>query len=357
MSPGAEQCDQSRFRWRLIAGAFFVLAVGVAQRAEAQVSVCATVPDLGNLVREIGSDEVTVTVFARGTEDPHFLEARPSFVRVLNQTDLLVQVGMSLEAGWMPLLLRNAQNSRVQAGAAGQLDASRGLKPLEVPRGTVDRSQGDVHPEGSPHYLLDPISGLRVAGLIRDKLSELRPDSARNYRERYDAFAKRLSERLVGEALAKKYGPTDVAKLALLHEHGRLRKYLREQKEEDQLSGWLGAMMPYYGTKVVDDHSLWPYFARRFGLVVIAHLEPKPGVEPTTAHLQAVVRQMETDRVRVVLASPYFNSRHAAFVAGTTGATVVPMAHQVGARPSTDDYLGMVDYNVRQLAAALGQNR
>jgi ABC-type Zn uptake system ZnuABC Zn-binding protein ZnuA len=149
----------------------------------------------------------------------------------------------------------------------------------------------------------------------------------------------------------------DMEKMATLHEYGRLEKYLKEQGELDQLEGWLGTMLKHYGTKVVDDHSMWPYFARRFGLVVIGHLEPRPGVPPTTAHLQTLGQQMQQQKVRLILANPYFNPRHASTVASSSGASVVSMAHQVGARTGTDNYISMVDYNVRQLAEALDPKR
>jgi ABC-type Zn uptake system ZnuABC Zn-binding protein ZnuA len=212
---------------------------------------------------------------------------------------------------------------------------------------------GDVHPFGNPHYLLDPLNGLHVAGLIRDKLSELQPESKQVFDDRYQSFHQRLGVALVGEALAKKY---DIEKLALLFEHGRLEAFLKSQGEESLLGGWLGVMQPHYGAPVVDDHNIWPYFTRRFGLTIVGHLEPKPGVPPTTAHLNALVQHMKTAHVKAVLATAYYDPRYAQFIAGNTGATVVNMANQVGARPQTDEYLRMIDYNVRQLALALSNH-
>src|SRR5262249_8986430 len=127
-----------------------------------------------------------------------------------------------------------------------------------------------------------------------------------------------------------------------------------KQGQDKMLRGWLGKMMPHYGTKVVDDHAMWPYFAKRFGLKVVGHLEPKPGIAPTTQHLQKLVEKMRAANVRVVLSSPYFHPRHAQFVQGATQARIAEMAHQGGARPGTDDYLRTVDYNVQQVVKALG---
>jgi ABC-type Zn uptake system ZnuABC Zn-binding protein ZnuA len=322
----------------------------LAQGDARPLQVAVTIPDLGSLVREIGGDQVAVTVFAKGTEDPHFVEAKPSFIKTLSEADLFVEGGMEGEMGWAPVLLQNARNANVLPGARGFLDASTVITPLDVPTGPVDRSMGDVHPAGNPHYLPDPINGLRVARLIRNKLIELRPDRQRYFEERYASFRQRLGTALVGEALAKKY---DVEKLALLFEAGKLGDFLKSQGEESLLGGWFGLMLPYRGAKVVTDHNTWAYFARRFGISVIGFLEPKPGLPPTTKHLSALVETMRDQGVKVILANPYFDPRFAQFVAERTGAQVVNMAHQVGARPGTNDYIAMIDYDVRQLAVAL----
>jgi ABC-type Zn uptake system ZnuABC Zn-binding protein ZnuA len=322
----------------------------LAQGDARPLQVAVTVPDLGSLVREIGGDQVAVTVFAKGTEDAHFIEAKPSFIKALSEADLFIQNGMELEMGWAPTLQQNARNAKILPGARGFLDASTAITPLEVPSGPVDRAMGDVHPAGNPHYLLDPINGLRVARLIRDKLVELRPERREYFDGRYATFRQRLGAALVGDALAKKY---DVEKLALLYEAGKLGDFLKSQGEESLLGGWFGLMLPYRGGKVVVDHNMWPYFARRFGISVIGFLEPKPGLPPTTKHLNELIDSMRSQGVKVILANPYFDPRFAQFVAERTGAQVVNMAHQVGARAGTDDYLAMINYDVRQLAGAL----
>lgn len=322
-----------------------------AQEGAKPMTVCATVPDLGSLTREVGGDQVSVTVFAKGTEDAHFIEAKPSFIKMLSQCDLYIQVGMDLEVGWAPVLLRNARNAAVLPGGRGYIDASMVIQRLEVPTGPVDRSMGDVHPLGNPHYLLDPLNGLKVARLIRDKLLELRPDRKPYFEDRFMAFNRRLGTALVGEKLAKKY---DVEKLALLYEHGKLAPFLKGQGEATLLGGWLGKMLPFFGTKVVADHNLWPYFARRSGIVVIGFMEPKPGIPPTTKQLGTLVDLVQAERVRAVLTVSYYDPRHARFISQQTGARIVNLAHQVGARDGTDDYLAMIDYNVREIAAALG---
>ncbi len=338
----------------LLAPMGLVTATVSAQEGATPIRVCATVPDLGSLTREVGGDQVSIAVFAKGTEDAHFVEAKPSFIKVLSQCNLYVQVGLDLEIGWARVLLQNARNGAILPGAPGYLDASRVISPLEVPTVPVDRSMGDIHPLGNPHYLLDPLNGLKVARLMRDKLIELRPDKKQYFEDHYASFSRRVGSALVGEKLAKNY---DIEKLAILFERGRLGTFLKEQGEESLLGGWLILMLPYRGARVVDDHNMWPYFARHFGIEVIGHMEPKPGIPPTTSHLRALVERMRAEGVKVVLAASYYDPRHARFISENTGAKVVNLAHQVGAREGTDNYLAMFDYNVRQLAAALGGNK
>jgi ABC-type Zn uptake system ZnuABC Zn-binding protein ZnuA len=331
----------------LIASAF---AMTVRAAEPAPLEVCATIPDLGDLAKQTGGDQVVATVFARGPQDPHFLEPRPSFIKELSKADLFVMVGLDLEIGWAPNLWQNARNGRVLPGAPGFLDASTAITPRDIPAGPVDRAMGDVHPSGNPHYLLDPVSGLKVSRALRDRLIQLRPEGREDFTARYEAFAKRLNEALVGEKLAAMY---DGEKLAILHERGTLVDLLKSQKKDHLLGGWIGLMAPHRGAKVVGDHKLWPYFAARFGLEVVGYLEPKPGIAPSTGHLADVVKLMNDQGVTVIITVPYFDRRHAAFVAEKTGAAVVPLAHQCGALPGTEDYIAFVDGNVRRLAKAL----
>jgi ABC-type Zn uptake system ZnuABC Zn-binding protein ZnuA len=338
-----------KYLWLVLTVFTFTLPIPfIYAQSSKPLQVCATVPDLGSLAQEIGGDQVKVTVFAKSQEDPHFIEAKPSYIKALSQADLYIQIGMELEVGYAPVLLQNARNSRVLPGAQGFLDASRAIAPLEVPKGTLDRSMGDVHPMGNPHYLLDPLNGLLVGRLIRDKLVELRPGEKSFFEERYAIFYRKIGDGLVGENLNKKYG---FDKLAVLFEERNLLQFVKEQKEEASPGGWLRMLMPYQGNKVVTDHNLWPYFARRFGISVAGFMEPKPGISPTTKHLQALIEMMRAEEIKVILSSPYYDIRHAQFVSKNTGAKIVHLAHQVGSRPGTDNYLSMTDYNVRQLAS------
>lgn len=318
------------------------LGIGLCGSASAApLRVVTSTSDLADLATTVGGEQVDVTTLARGPQDPHFVEPRPSFVRALHQADLFVVVGLQLEIGWAPALQRSARNPRVVPGGDGYVDASTVITPLEVRQGPTDRSMGDVHPGGNPHYLSDPLNGLRVARLLRDRLSGLRPEAAAGFAERYDAFASRLLVALVGADRAAGHPPEE---LAAAVEDGRA--------DLTGVGGWLGLARAHSGLVAVQDHRLWPYFARRFGLRLTDTLEPKPGIAPTTSHLAQVVERMHADGASLILASSYFDPRHAAFVSKQTGARVVLMAHQVGAREGSDDYLTMVDHNVRAVFGA-----
>jgi len=325
------------------------LLASVSLAAE-PLRVCSTVPELGSLAEEVGGAEVSVTVFTKGTESPHFTVPKPSFIKALNACHAYVQIGLELEIGWAPALLQNARNAAILRGAPGFIDASEVIAARGVPSGRIDRSRGDVHAAGNPHYLLDPLNGLRVAALLRDRFAALRPEAGEHFAARYADFRQRLGAALVGEALSRKY---DFEKLALLGEHGRLIDFLDSQGDTALLGGWLGIARPLAGASIVVEHDAWAYFAARFGLQVVAFLEPIPGAPPTTSHLGRVIERMRAEQIGVVLTTAYFDPRYARFVSDKTGAAVVPIAHQVGARPGTGDYLSMTDYNVRQLAAAL----
>jgi ABC-type Zn uptake system ZnuABC Zn-binding protein ZnuA len=338
---------------RTILWSFCVLLLGLtaAPAAAPALHVCVTVPELSSLAKEVGGDYVQLSTFAKATEDPHFVEAKPSFIKTLSACDLYVQVGLELEVGWAPVLLQNARNAKILPGAPGYVDASSVITPVEIPTTPIDRSMGDVHPLGNPHYLSDPLNGLKVAALLRDKFSAQQPENTQYFTNRYMNFRQRMGAALVGESLSKKY---EFEKLALLFEHGKLDEFLQSQGESALLGGWLALMNHHLGAKVVADHNMWPYFARRFGVMVIGFLEPKPGIPPSTAHLNALVQTMKVSGVKAVLAAAYYDPRYANFIAEHTGAKIAMMANQAGARPGTEEYLSMVDFNVQQIAGALG---
>lgn len=320
---------------------FLLFILAAAAMASEPLIVCATVPDLGDLVRAVGGDDVRVTVFARGADDPHFVEARPSFAKALSTADLLVVVGMELEIGWVPPIQQQARNPRIATGGAGYLEVCTAITPLEVPTSDIDRSHGDVHPGGNPHFLTDPVCGVRVARLICDRLARLAPASAARCEERWRSFASRVAVLLFGEEQGRHIAPEHVVAAAE-----------QETREHRAAAGWFGRMRPAVGVTVVADHDLWPYLAHRFSFRVIGFLEPKPGLSPTTHHLTELIATMKNTGANVILTVPYFAPRHAQVVAEATGASIVRLAHQVGAGDDAGDYLTMIEHNVSALAAA-----
>jgi len=292
------------------------LAAGLlaAAPAHAELNVVTTTEDLAALAREVGGDKVKVESLSRGYQDPHFVEAKPSFVIKLHSADLLIAVGRELEIGWLPPLVNQARNAKVQPGGEGYFDASQGVKILEIPTGQLTRAMGDVHPQGNPHYWLDPDNGLRIAKGIQKKLSALGPGDAAYFAQREEAFEKRLAE---------------------------------AQKR------WDAQMAPYKGTKIVTYHRSWPNFVDRFGLDVIGYVEPRPGIPPSPSHTIDLINDMKAKNVKIIMVEPYFDLKTPNSIARETGAKVLVMAPSVGAEKEITDYISLFDYDVKLLAAAL----
>jgi len=328
----------------MLAGlALFSLAV---QAQEPPLKVCVTVPELGDLVRTVGGDQVSVVVFTKGTEDPAAAVPTPGFIKALIQADLYIQVGLGLEAGWAPQLLRSADNQRIMPRASGYLDVS------QVVSASASRTGLGARPlVSSAAYLLDPLNGLRVAALIRAKLSELRPAQRDRFNDNYQAFARELASHLIGEELANIYGSEGIERLAELFEHDTLGGFLQARGQLSLLGGWFGEMYPHYGELAVADTNAWQYFARRFGIKILGEMQPNPGIEPTTRHLRELVALMRDAGVKVAIVSSYYDPRAASFLAEQTGAQIIRLAPRVGAAPEARNYLSMLDYDVRQFAA------
>ena len=288
-----------------------LLAATLPGRAADRLKVVATTADLGAIATAVGGDAVEVTTLARPTEDPHFVDPKPSFIRTLNQADALIEGGAALEAGWLPPLLDGARNPHIATGTPGRIVGSTGLALLEVPT-QLDRALGDVHPFGNPHYLLDPVNAKTVARTIADGLCGV--DHARC--DTFTAGAKRFADTI-----------------------------------DARLPGWQSALAGRRGAKVVTYHKDFDYFAERFGLEVVGTLEPKPGIPPSPTHLAELVPRMQADHVRLVLIEPYRNRQTPDFVAGKTGATVLVLPLMPDGKEITD-YVGVIDHAVRQIAAA-----
>jgi ABC-type Zn uptake system ZnuABC Zn-binding protein ZnuA len=289
-------------------------SLGAAPDAAAEIKVITATEDLASLAKEIGGDKVSVESLARGYQDPHFVEAKPSFVLKLHSADLLVVVGRELEIGWLPPLITQSRNSKVQPGGPGYLDASQTVRILDIPTGQITRAMGDVHPQGNPHYWLDPANGRRIAKAIEGKLAQMSAGDAAYFGQRYADFDRRLTEA-----------------------EGR----------------WKAALAPYKGTKIVTYHRSWPNFAEAFGLDVVGYVEPKPGIPPSPAHTLTRMQEMKRQGIKLILVEPYFDLKTPNAIARDTGAKVLVMPPSVGGVKEATDYIKLFDYDVNLLASTL----
>lgn len=295
---------------------FALAALSQSAAAGAALNVVATTEDLASLTQEVGGDKVKVEALARGYQDPHFVEAKPSFILKLSSAQLLVAVGRELEIGWLPPLINQSRNAHVQPGADGYLDASLTAKILEIPTGQITRAMGDVHPAGNPHYWLDPGNGRRIAQAIQKKLAQLSPGDSAYFDQRYADFDKRLA---------------------------------------DAEKRWDAQMAPYKGLKVVTYHRSWPNFCDRFSLDVIGYVEPKPGIPPSPSHTLELMDEMKRQSVKLMLVEPYFDLKTPNAIARETGAKVLVLAPSVGAEKVITDYIKLFDYDVEQVVTAIKQ--
>jgi zinc/manganese transport system substrate-binding protein len=291
---------------------FWTLALPIGAQAK-KLNVVTSTTDMAALTQEVGGDKVTVESIAKGYQDPHFVEAKPSFLLKLRQADLLVVVGLQLEIGWLPPLITQSGNPRIQVGAPGYLDASQFAEVLEIPQGTVTRAEGDVHPLGNPHYWLDPDNGRRIARGIANKLSDADPGDDAYFQQRFQDFDKRLTG--------------------------------AEQK-------WDAEMKLYHGRKVVTYHRSFANFAKHFSLNVIGYVEPRPGIPPTPTHTLELIQLMRRENCKVILVEPYFDLKTPQSIGRETGALVAVYLPSVGGEKGVDDYFKLFDYDIGLLIKA-----
>jgi zinc/manganese transport system substrate-binding protein len=291
-----------------------VVLAPVVARAQGKLTVVTTTEDLASIGREVGGDHITIESLAKGYQDPHFVEAKPSFILKLQKADLLVAVGRELEIGWLPPLLTQSRNGKIQPGAPGYLDASLNAAILEIPQGQITRAMGDVHPLGNPHYWMDPENGKRVAKEIADKLSEIRPNDRQYFQQQLASFNSRIDE--------------------------------AEKR-------WLAVMAPYKGTKMVTYHRSFPNFAERFGLDIVGYVEPRPGIPPTPQHTLDLINEMKRQNVKLVLVEPYFDLKTPQSIGRETGAEVLVVPPSVGGTKEVTDYFKLFDYDINLIINAI----
>jgi zinc/manganese transport system substrate-binding protein len=295
-----------------------LLLLIAAKPASAAIKVVTSLQDFASIADSIGGNRVETFAIAKGYQDPHFVDPKPSFVLKLNRADLLIAAGLELEIGYLPPLIDQSRNDKIHPGARGYLDASAGCDVLNRPAGVVTRAMGDVHPFGNPHYWTDPENGRVIARSIAAKLSELDPAGRTTYQQNLAAFEARLT-----------------------------------QKDKE----WKAKMAPYAGVKVVTFHDSWPNFAKHFNIAVRGHIEPKPGIPPSPSHTLEIINLMKAEKIPVIIVEPYFDTKTPNFVASKTGAKVLRFYPSVGGTPQIKDYFALFDTDIDTLVNALKQSR
>ncbi|PYJ55787.1 MAG: zinc ABC transporter substrate-binding protein [Verrucomicrobia bacterium] len=285
--------------------------------AHAKLSVVVTTPDLASIAREIGGDQIELTALARPTEDPHFVDAKPSFIVRLNKADALLEGGAELEIGWLPPLLQGARNPKIQSGTPGYVLCHEGITMLEIPA-TLDRSKGDVHASGNPHYMTDPANAKIVAKHIASAFCQLDPKSCDVFKANLKSFEDRLDAKIVE---------------------------------------WKMLLAPHKGKEVVTYHNYWIYFAKAFDLKMDLYLEPKPGIPPTSAHLAEVIAKMRSDNIRLIVVQPYQNRKTAETVASHTGGAVLDWPSFPMTNKETQSYMDWMDFLVKSLAKSFEEKK
>lgn len=286
----------------------------VTQPAAAELRVVTTTTDLAYFTQTVGGGKVHVDAICKGSQDPHFVQARPSYMVTLSRADLVVAVGLELEVGWLPSLIQGARNPAINPGQRGYLEAATAIKPIDVPTGAVDRSRGDIHPFGNPHFWLDPQNAKLAAHAIADRLAQLDPPNAKLYRDNAATFDARIDKKL---------------------------------------AEWQAQMAPYKGTKIASYHATFNYFHRRFGLDSIGYLEDRPGIPPSPAHLVELIRQMREQKVPVVFHESFYDHSTSDMVGQRTGAKVLVLPTSVGGVSGVDTYEQLIDYLISRFIGAV----
>ncbi len=303
---------------RLITALALLLTGAPAAFAGGTLRVVTTLPDLADIAKNVGGELVSTESIAKGTQDPHFVDPKPSLLLRLSRADVFIQIGLELEIGWAPPLLDSARNGSILPGGPGFLDASAGVTILEKPTGAVSRAQGDVHPNGNPHYWLDPANGARIADEMAEAFSKLKPEASETFHKNAAAWKEKLA-----------------AKTA----------------------DWKRRMAPFKGSGIVVYHRSWTYLAEVFGLNVEAEIEPKPGIPPSPGHTKEVMDTIRTKNVRVIVQEPYYAPSEGQAIAERTGAKFVVLPSMVGGAPGAATYLDLFEAIVTRLEGAFGNQR
>ncbi|MDE0021185.1 MAG: metal ABC transporter substrate-binding protein [Candidatus Poribacteria bacterium] len=277
--------------------------------------IVATTPDLAAVAKEIAGEDVDVHAIVKGTQDPHYVEAKPSYIRRVNRADILIYTGMELEVGWLPLLIEGARNRHMTPGSRRLINASEAVKEkLEVPEEELQRSDGDIHAEGNPHYMLDPRNGILVAELLAERFSEIDPERKEQYEANLKAFQTAYKERI--------------------------------KDWEERLKAWKGV-------KIVAYHRTWAYASNWLGFEVIGHVEEKPGIPPGPRHLANLIAQIRSEKAVAVVASSHFSPKIPQATASRAGVKYIPLPQTVGAYKEVKTYADMFEKIAVELEKAM----
>ena len=280
----------------------------------AALNVVSSIPTLGSLAKEVGGDRVHVESLAKGYQDPHFVEPKPNLMLVLNRADLLLYVGLELEIGWLPPLVLGSRNPKIQPGEVGNLDCSRAIPVLDIPTTKIDRSMGDIHPQGNPHYWLPPANARIIAREIAARLAQIDPEGKPAYDKNLASFISRV------DAKEKEWAP-------------------------------LAAKMK--GARIATYHKSWTYVSHWLGMVEVGYVEPKPGIPPDPSHLVRLISAMRGEKARLLLMEDFYNKSTAQLVAEKAGAKLLVLPTDVGARPEIKTWFDLVQHVLRELASAV----
>ena len=319
-----------------------------------KINVVTTLPTYAAITREIAGDHATVEAIARGDEDPHFVNPRPSYAAKVQRADLFVATGLDLEL-WVPAVLNRANNSRVADGSPGNVVAYAGVTLLDVPE-NVSRSGGDVHVFGNPHIHTDPINGIQIARNIAEGLKRIDPGHASIYDANLAAFEQQLLVRLYGQQLVDMLGGETILQLARGYELWSFAEAQQYQGRPltDYVGGWAAVAEVFRGRRMACYHKNWTYFSARFGVECAIYVEPQPGMPPSPRHVRNVVEFIDAEQLSVLFAANYFSRSHVEQVASRTGASAVMVPEHVEGEPEVNDYFSLVDLWVTRLAEAFG---
>ncbi|MDX1619194.1 MAG: metal ABC transporter substrate-binding protein [Balneolaceae bacterium] len=299
---------------KILVTLLLILLTGIGI-ANAQIQVVTTIPDLASIAGHVGGEQVETFSIAKGYQNAHFVDPKPSYIVNLSRADMFVTIGLDLAIGWAPQLVQSSRNGKIQRGNPGYVDASEGISLLQVPT-TTSREEGDIHIYGNPHFWLDPIRGKQIATNIYNKLVEIAPEHQAYFTGNLESF------------------------------HNRIDQKMKE---------WLSMMEPYQGTEIIAYHNEWVYFEERFGLEIVDFLEPKPGIPPSPKQLVNVINKIKARNIPIIINSPYYSSKSPEVVARNTGAEVLVLSTMTGGLDPIEDYFDLFDYNIKTLIGALSK--